>query len=137
MEETVSELKLKGLRFQYWFTIALAVPLGAGIIMFPELTKKLFNLKEQDHIVFGITGSVYLAFGALSVLGLKEPVKWSPILLLQFIYKVTWMVGVVLFLAVRGELEIKHAIWLILGYGAMIAGDVWAVPWKHLLSGAE
>lgn len=131
----ISDFKMKGMRFQYWFTVIMALPLGLAIILFPELTRKIFNWKEQDRLIFGVSGSVYFAFGCLSLMGLKDPVKWSPILLLQFVYKVTWFVGVVGLMASRGELEIARAAWLILGYAAMVAGDVWAVPWGYLLKG--
>lgn len=129
----LSEFKRKGLVFQYWFTILAAIPLGVAIIFFPEFTKRLFNFKEQDRIVFGISGSVYFAFGTLSILGLKDPLKWSPILLLQFLYKMTWLLAVIALMAVRGELEFEHAAWLLAGYIAMVAGDIWAMPWGYLL----
>lgn len=133
MDGPVSDFKMKGLKFQYWFTILLALPLGLAIILFPEFTRKLFNFKEQDKLVFGISGSAYFAFGALSILGLRDPLKWSPILVLQFLYKVTWFIGVVGLMAKRGELEMPHAIYLILGYAAMIAGDIWAIPWGQMV----
>lgn len=72
-DASISEFKMKGLKFQYWFTILAALPLGLAIILFPELTRKIFNWKEQDRLIFGITGSAYFAFGALSALGLKGP----------------------------------------------------------------
>jgi hypothetical protein len=133
--QQVSDFKMKGLKFQYWFTFLAALPLGLAIILFPRWTQNLFNWKEQDRLIFGISGSVYFAFGSLSILGLKDPLKWSPILLLQFVYKVTWFVGVVGLMAKRGELDMSSAVWLILGYAAMIAGDVWAIPWRYLLAG--
>lgn len=131
----VSDFKMKCMKFQYWFTIFAAIPLGLAIILFPRWTQKLFNWKEQDRLIFGISGSAYFAFGSLSVLGLKDPLKWSPILLLQFVYKMTWFVGVVGLMAKRGELDMSSSVWLILGYAAMVAGDVFAVPWRYLLEG--
>ncbi len=131
----VSDFKMRCLKFQYWFTILAAIPLGLAIILFPRWTQKLFKWKEQDTLMFGITGSVYFAFGTLSILGLKDPLKWSPILLLQFLYKVTWFAGVVGLMAKRGELDISSASWLMLGYAAMIAGDIFAIPWGYLLKG--
>jgi len=134
-KRVISDFKMKGMRFQYWFTVFAAIPLGLAIILFPEFTRNLFNWKEQDRLIFGISGSVYFAFGTLSILGLKDPVKWSPILLLQFLYKVTWFVAVVGMMAKRGELEMSSSIYLIIGYAAMVAGDLWAVPWEYLLRG--
>lgn len=130
-----SDFKMKGLRFQYWFTALSAIPLGLAIVLFPRWTQKTLRWKEQDRFIMGISGSVYFAFGTLSLLGLKDPVKWSPILLLQFVYKVTWMAGVVAVMAKRGELDMRSSALLVSGYAAMIAGDIWAVPWGYLLGG--
>jgi hypothetical protein len=38
-------------------------------------------------------------------------------------------------MAKRGELELSPTIMLILGYAAIIAGDLWALPWRYLLEG--
>lgn len=132
MNSQVSDFKMKGLKFQYWFTIFAAIPLGLMIIFFPEQTRKLWRWKEQDRMMYGITGSVYFAFGTLSIMGLRNPVKWSPILMLQFLYKVTWLSGVIARMSMKGELDRRSSELLILGYVAMVAGDLWAIPWGHL-----
>lgn len=74
----ISDFKMKALKLQYWHTVLVTIPLGLTIILFPKHASKMFKLKEQDQTVFGISGSVWLAFGLLSIRGLREPLKWSP-----------------------------------------------------------
>jgi len=134
MEECpVSDFKLKAMKFQYRLTALSTIPLGLAIIIFPGLVRKAFKMKEQDQAVFGITGSVYLAFGLLSTRGLKEPLKWSPILLLQFVYKVIWFTGVLGLMAKRGEFDLESVQWLMIGFVPFVVGDPVALPWKYLL----
>lgn len=125
---------MKGMKFQYWMTAIVATALGLVVMFFPGITSEYFMFREQDQVVFGISGAVYFAFGLLSILGIRNPLKWLPILLLQFTYKVTWFIGVIGLLAVRGELDIRSSIWLICGYAVFVAGDIWAIPFRHLLA---
>jgi hypothetical protein len=126
-----SDFKMKGMKFQYLLTSVVATGLGLAILLFPEITLKLFMMKPQDHIVYGISGSVYLAFGLLSMLGIKDQVTWLPILLLQFLYKVIWFVLVVGRSIVLGQLDILSSAWLIAGYAVFVAGDIWAIPFGY------
>jgi hypothetical protein len=76
---------LKGM---YILTIIHAGGSGLGIILIPSIIRSIFGWPSQDPIVFGICGSVWVAFGLLSILGLRSPLKFSPLLLLQLTYKV-------------------------------------------------
>lgn len=134
MSVPFSAFRMRGLRFQYWLTAVVATLLGLAIMLFPRSTERLFMWKRQDDIVFGISGSVYFAFGLLSLLGLRNPKKWAPILLLQFTYKVAWFALVVGGLIRRGELDVRSSWALIAGYAVFVAGDLWAVPFGYLLS---
>jgi len=84
------------LKFMYIFTIVVAGGFGLGVIFMPNVITSMYRMPKQDPIIFGIVGSVYLAFGILSILGLRSPLKFVPILLLQLCYKVIWFVGVIL-----------------------------------------
>ena len=85
------ELKLK---IMYIYTAILTMTFGLGIVVLPNIMVSLFGWPEQDPIVFGVMGSVYVAFALLALLGLRDPVKFIPILLLQLFYKVVWFIGV-------------------------------------------
>ena len=83
------------LKFMYLYTIIGAGGFGLGILLIPNTMISLFRWPDQDPVVFGITGSVYLAFAIVSLFGLRSPLKFSPILLLQLFYKSIWSIGVV------------------------------------------
>jgi len=84
------------LRAMYILTIVGAGSVGLGIIIIPDLMRSTYGWPIQDPVVFGICGSVYVAFALLSILGLKSPLKFVSLLLLQLTYKVLWFVGVIL-----------------------------------------
>jgi hypothetical protein len=132
-ESQIGDFKMKALKFQFWHTIVVTIPLGLTIILFPKSASKMFKLKEQDQVIFGVSGSVWLAFGLLSILGVREPLKWSPILMLQFAYKVIWFTCVLGLMAKRGEFELESAMPLMLGFAPFVAADLVAVPWEYLL----
>jgi hypothetical protein len=71
----------------YGYTIFGADVFGLGMIVIPDKIISWFGYRTQDPIIFGIAGSVYLAFGILSILGLRSPLKYTPVLLLQLLYK--------------------------------------------------
>ena len=67
-ELKISDFKMKGIKFQYWLTAVTASVLGFAVLFFPDFTINFLMFNPQDQIVFGITGSVYFAFGILSIL---------------------------------------------------------------------
>jgi hypothetical protein len=120
------------LKAMYWYTFVGAGGFGLGIILFPDIFRSLFAWPHQDPIVFGITGSVYLAFGLLATMGLKAPLKMVPILLLQLCYKVVWFIGVVLPLVISGYFP-AYAILHVVIFATFIIGDLIAIPFPYLL----
>ena len=71
---------LKGM---YIYTIIGAGGFGLGIIMIPDIMRSIFGWPDQDPIVFGVSGSVYVSFALVSILGFRSPLKFAPVLLLQ------------------------------------------------------
>jgi len=121
---------LKGM---YIYTIIVAGLFGLGMIIVPELIKTLYAWPVAEPIVFGICGSVYLAFGILSVFGLRDPLKFSPVLLLQLFYKAIWFIGVVAPLAVAGKFPM-YALGFVIIFATFIIGDLIAIPFAYLFS---
>ena len=124
------DLKLKVL---YVYTIVLTIPLGLGILIVPDFVRTLFAWPSQDPIVFGITGSVYLAFGLSSILGLRAPKKFIPVLLMQLTYKVAWFIGIVFPLLITGQFPI-HGYLLAVIFATYIVGDILVIPFSDLLA---
>ena len=121
------------LRFMYIYTIIGAGGFGLGMIFIPGVIQSVFGFPPQDPVVFGITASVYTAFGLISVLGLKSPLKFTPVLLLQLCYKSIWLVGVILPLLLSGRFPL-YATTLLLIFVTYIIGDLIAIPFSYVFS---
>ena len=76
------DVRWKWLKGMYIFTIIHAGGTGLVMILMPGFIRNLFGWPNQDPIVFGFLGSVWVAFGLLSILGLRSPLKFTPVLLL-------------------------------------------------------
>ena len=92
----------------YIYTIVVTGLFGLGMIVVPEMIKTKFTWPVEEPVAFGIIGSVYMAFGLLSILGLRSPLKFTPILFLQLCYKTIWFIGVVLPLWATGHFPISY-----------------------------
>jgi hypothetical protein len=121
------------LRFMYVYTIIGAGGFGLGMLFIPEVMQSVFGFPAQDPVVFGITASVYTAFGLISILGLKSPLKFAPVLLLQLCYKSIWLVGVILPLLFSGRFPL-YATTLLILFVTYIIGDLIAIPFSSVFS---
>jgi hypothetical protein len=121
---------LKGM---YVYTIVVAGGFGLGMLVIPDVMKSTFQMPTQDPIVAGVMGSVYMAFGLLSILGLRSPLKFSPILLLQLCYKVVWFIGVILPILRAGVFP-AHAPGFMVVFATFIIGDLIAIPFSYVFA---
>jgi len=119
------------LKFMYAYTIAGAGVMGVALIVAPDATVRMFGWPEQDPVILGIVASVYTAFGLLSVPGLREPLKFVPVLCLQLAYKVLWMLLVMAPMALTGPLP-QHAPVFIAIFASYIVGDLIAIPFGYV-----
>ena len=124
------------MRFMYFYTILGAGGFGLGIVVMPELVKTTFRWPGGDPIPLGIVGSVYVAFAVVSVLGLRDPLKFAPVLLLQLCYKSVWFVAVAFPLLIRGRFP-DHGFLTAAVFATYIIGDLIAVPFRDLVARAS
>jgi hypothetical protein len=117
----------------YIYTIFIAGGFGLGIIFIPNLIQSIFGMPAQDPIVLGVVGSVYLAFALLSILGLRSPLKFVPILLLQLSYNVVWFIGIILPVLVAGKFP-TYAILYVAVFATFIIGDLIAIPFSYVFA---
>ena len=117
----------------YIYTIVGAGGFGLGMIFFPGVMRSTFGWPNQDPLVFGVTGSVYLSFGILSIFGLRSPLKFLPVLLLQLSYKVIWFIGVVLPLLAAGKFPLYGLLHVII-FATYIIGDLIAIPFPYVFA---
>jgi hypothetical protein len=125
-----TQIRWRWLKGMYIYTIVGAGLFGLGIIANPEFVKSTFTWPVEEPIAFGIVGSVYLAFGLLSILGLRSPLKFVPVLLIQLCYKSIWFIGVVLPLLVTGHFP-SYAIPTVIIFATYIVGDLIAIPFSY------
>ena len=128
-----TDVRWKWLKGMYILTIIHAGGSRLGIILMPSFIRSFFGWPNQDPIVFGILGSVWVAFGLLSILGLRSPLKFSPVLLLQLTYKVVWFIGVILPVLIAGEFP-AYAIGYVLFFAVYIIGDLIAIPFPYVFA---
>ncbi len=122
------------LKFMYIYTIVGAGGFGLGIIAVPDVMRSIFGWPNADQIIaFGVTGSVYFSFALLSILGLRSPLKFTPLLLLQLTYKAVWFVGVILPLLFTGNFP-TYAILFTAIYVSYIIGDLIAIPFSYVFA---
>lgn len=121
------------LKVMYIYTIVVAGGFGLGVIIIPNVMKSVFRWPSQDPIVYGVMGSVYVAFGLLAILGLRSPLKFVPVLLLQLAYKAVWFIGVVVPLLALGEFPL-YALLLVVIFASYIVGDLIAIPFPYVFA---
>ena len=121
------------LKIMYFYTIFGAGVFGLGMIVIPDRLISWFGYPAQDPIIFGIAGSVYLAFGVLSILGLRSPLKFTPLLLLQLFYKTIWFIGIIIPVLITGQLPM-YALSFVVIFASYIIGDLIAIPFPYIFS---
>ena len=119
------------LKFMYIYTIIGAGGLGLGIVLVPQLVQSVFRFPGQDPVVFGLLGSTYIALGLISLLALRAPLQFSPILLLQLCLKVIWIIAIAAPLLISNELPV-HAALLLVIFVTYVIGDFIAIPFPYV-----
>ena len=129
-----NNIRWSWLKFMYLYTIAGAGGFGLGILVVPDVMRSIFGWPNSDQIIaFGVTGSVYFSFALLSFLGLRSPLKFAPLLLLQLTYKAVWFVGVIVPLLLTGRFP-SYAILFTVIYMTYIIGDLIAIPFSYVFA---
>lgn len=87
--------------------------------------------KEQLDTLTGVTISFWAAFSLLNLIGIRRPLQFIPILLLQLFYKSAWIVGTYLPASKAGLLteDIRSFLWICV---AGIALNLLIIPWKYV-----
>ncbi|MBO0323786.1 hypothetical protein J0X14_15860 [Muricauda sp. CAU 1633] len=87
--------------------------------------------KEQLDPLSGVGVSFYAALSLLSLFGIRFPLKFTPLLLIQLIYKSAWLLGVYLPAINLGAINANIQSWFLpMAIGIVI--DVVVIPWKYV-----
>lgn len=88
---------LIALKVVYLANILVAGWISITAIFFPERALvSIFEGTYEKSALVQLVGCLWLSIAILSVLGLWRPISFSPILLVQLIYKGTWLLVVAL-----------------------------------------
>jgi hypothetical protein len=128
----VAGIRWGWLRFMYMYTVFGAGGVGLAILMMPDRMRGVFRWPGDEPIALSIVASVYLAFGVLSVFGLRDPLKFVPVLLLQLCYKLVWFIGTVVPLLASGRFP-SYAVLTAVIFATYVVGDLIAIPFSHVL----
>ena len=71
-----------------------------------------------------------------SLLGLRSPVKYAPVLLLELIYKPIWLAAVALPIFLKGLFPF-YVVAMSVIFVTFIVGDLIAIPFAYLLRKKE
>jgi hypothetical protein len=86
---------MTAIKLIYIANIIVAGWIGITSLFFPKLSSAtIFQNSYQTTDIIRLVGSLWLAIAILSVLGLWRPLTFSPVLLLQLIYKGSWLLVV-------------------------------------------
>lgn len=110
---------LRGLFFLNFLALAAD---NWSTILFPN---------EQLAVLEGVAVSFWAGFSLLNLIGVRFPLKMLPILLLQFLYKSAWLIGVYLPAKKTGLMNesIEEFFWICV---AGVVLNLFIVPWKYV-----
>lgn len=79
----------------YVANIIVASYIGITSLIFPKLSSAtIFQNSYETTDIIRLVGCLWLAIAVLSLLGLWRPLIFSPVLLLQLVYKGLWLIVV-------------------------------------------
>jgi hypothetical protein len=131
-----TNVRLGWIKGMYLYTVIGAGGFGLMMLFAPNLVDSIFGISVCDPMIYGVAASIWLAFGILSLLGLRSPLKFLPVLLIQCIYKSIWVIGVLLPLVFKNELP-NYAPLMIVVMVSYIIGDLIAIPFHVILKKGE
>ena len=117
----------------YAFNILVLIPVGLTTLFGGERGGRLvFQGKFPESAgIRTILGSLWTAILIGSFIGLIHPVAMSPLLLIQVIYKMLWLVVFVLPLLLRGRGS--DVPWGVAGtFLVIVLTYPWVIPWARL-----
>ncbi|MBC6995490.1 hypothetical protein QWY85_10440 [Neolewinella lacunae] len=88
---------MTGIKIIYLANIVVAGYIGITSLFFPRISAAtVFQNAYPSAEFIRLIGCLWLAIALISVLGLWRPLSFSPVLLLQLIYKGIWLLVVAL-----------------------------------------
>jgi len=132
-EATVDvEVRWHWLKGMYAANVLISGPIGLGALLAPALTRGLLGVPAGDPINFGVaTGAVPLAFAIAGAAGLRAPLRLSPVLGIQVVYKALFLLGVAAPLALTDGIP-GYGLPVVAIFAFFAVGNLIAIPVPYL-----
>lgn len=122
------------LRGMYGVNVVGAGIPGLATLLAPGwVADNLFGA-PQDPVSLRMLAAVWLSVGALSVLGLRRPLRFSAVFPMEAMYKSLWLATVAPTLLAGERPEVVP---LAVLFATWAAADLYITPWSYLLDDAH
>ena len=121
------------LRFMFAVNIFVVGGFGLALLIGGQAAFTYFGFPTEEMIMTGYALSVMVAYAIMGIIGMRFPVKFAPVLLMQATGKIVWFLAVIIPQLATGPLP-TFAIMLSATFIPLIIGDLIAVPWKYLFA---
>ncbi len=117
-------------KFRFWFLRFFYLMIAAflGIDVWTEI----FTHKELWLPLPGVAYSFWGAFTILAILGLFHPLKMLPLLLMQFSYKIIWLIIVAYPLWITNQLIGSSTEGMAMLFFKSVFVDILVIPWPYV-----
>ena len=126
-------IRLSWIKILYFYTLLGAGGFGLLILIAPQFYLQLFAIPAIDPFFLGAIGSVFLAFGVIAAIGLRSPLSFAPIFLVQMAYKVAWFAFVFFPHLLQGSIPLYAWIMAVIFLSYIIL-DIIAIPFQCIFS---
>lgn len=127
-------IRWRWLRAMYVYTAIVAGGFGLAMVVTPLRIQSILGMPAQDPVTFGMNGSIFLSFGLAAIAGVRAPLKYCPVLLLELAYKLIWLLGVVVPLVSLGKFQASGMVQVVV-FLTFIVGDLIAIPFRYMFAG--
>ncbi len=132
----VGDVRWNWLRGMYLYTAVGSGATGVCLLVAPEFWGQYLQLPPPGSLVLGVLASVYLAEGIVALFGLRQPLAFAPLLVLQMLYKTLFLVVVGFPSAWAGQAGFWDQALMVI-FVSYIVGDAIAVPFRTLLRSGQ
>ena len=119
----VSRFRIHLLRFYYLVIIAML-----GVQVWNEIITHQGLWQPLPAVAY----SFWAAFSTLAILGVMHPLKMVPLLLVQFSYKLIWLIIAAYPLWVAHQLSGSSALGLFKANSMGVVIDLFVIPWPYV-----
>ncbi|GGI57345.1 hypothetical protein [Winogradskyella haliclonae] len=121
-----------GLKIVYVANIIVAGWIGITSLFYPKTAaNSIFETIYGNSEYIRLIGALWLSISVLSVFGLFKPENFSPVLIMQLIYKGSWLLVVALPAIINGASYPKGMASFFLVWVIVLP---FVIPWKSLFA---